>query len=60
MKICPECGKKLEIVYSGRHDGTVFMCMNTKCKKFGEAFGKYETPEDRMVNHREVTLFSFG
>jgi len=40
-KRCPDCGKKLEVVYSGRAKTTVYMCMNDRCRSYARIFGNY-------------------
>jgi len=41
IRRCPDCNKRLEIVYSGREEANVYMCMNDKCKSYAKAFGRY-------------------
>jgi len=47
---CPSCGKKLEVVYSGREETTVYMCMNDRCGNYGKSFGRYQYRVNTGIN----------
>lgn len=50
-KICPDCGKKLEVVYSGLHEATVYMCMNARCPSYSKSFGIYHYNQIEEEKH---------